>query len=63
LANNILIEKSILVNAGFNTVGQAVISIALASGFTVYATVENEEQAKLLRKKFPLVNIFLTKIQ
>lgn len=42
-------------HAGFNTVGQAAIAIALALGYTVYATVENEEQSKLLMKKFPLV--------
>lgn len=48
-------ENTILVHAGFNAVGQAAISIALATDYIVYTTVENEEQSKLLRKRFPLV--------
>lgn len=58
-----MIEKTILVNAGFNTVGQAVISISLAQGYTVYTTVENEEQAKLLKKRFPSVKMFFFFVQ
>lgn len=50
-------ENSVLVHAGINAVGQAAIAIALAAGNPVYATVENEEQAKLLRKRFPSVKI------
>lgn len=50
-------ENTVLVHAGFNTVGQAAIAIALAVGNTVYATVENEEQAQLLMKRFPSVRI------
>jgi NADPH:quinone reductase-like Zn-dependent oxidoreductase len=49
------IENTVLVHAGFNTVGQAAIAIALAAGNTVYATVENVEQSKLLMKRFPSV--------
>lgn len=47
--------NTILVHAGFNPVGQAAIAIALAAGKTVYVTVENDEQAKLLINKFPSV--------
>lgn len=50
-------DKTILVNAGFNAVGQAAIAVALAEGYVVYTTVENEEQSKLLRKRFSLVRI------
>lgn len=49
-------ETSILVHAAFNTVGQAAIAIFLSQGGTVYATVENEEQSRSLRKRFPSVS-------
>lgn len=49
------IDKTILVHAGLNAVGQAAITIALAKGYTVYASVENEKQQMLLKKKFPSV--------
>jgi len=45
------------VHAGFNAVGQAAIAVSLAAGDTVYTTVENDEQAMLLRKKFPSVRM------
>lgn len=44
-------------HAGFNAVGQAVIAVASAMGYTVYASVENEEQSRLLRKRFPSVGL------
>lgn len=56
------VQQSILVNGGYNAVGQAVISIALADKITVYTTVENEEQAKLLKKRFPSVRNFFTQV-
>lgn len=52
---DILFEKTILIHAGLSVIGQAAITIALAEEFTVYATVENEEQTILLKKKFPSV--------
>lgn len=55
--NDIFSENTILVHAGFNAIGQAAIAIALAADYIVYTTVKNEEQFKLLRKRFPLVNI------
>lgn len=57
------LEKSILVNPGYNAVGQAVISVALAAEISVYITVENEEQAKLLKKKFPSVRNFFKRVK
>lgn len=51
-------DKSILVNAGLNAIGQATIAIAILSGYTIYATVENKEQSILLRNKFPSVRTF-----
>lgn len=54
-----VLENTVLVHAGFNAVGQAAISIALALGNTVYASVENEEQSKFLKNKFPSVSFFI----
>jgi len=50
-------QNTILVHAGLNAVGQATIAIALAAGDVVYTTVESEEQAALLRKRFPSVSV------
>lgn len=55
--DEIFTVKTILIHAGFNAVGQAAIAIALAEGFIVYVTVENKEQSRLLKKRFPLVRI------
>lgn len=47
-----IFENTILVNAGFNAVGQAAIAVALSLGYSVYVTVENKEQGTLLMNKF-----------
>lgn len=50
-----IFEKTILVNDGFNAVGQAAIAVAISLGYSVYITVENKEQCTLLKNKFPSV--------
>jgi len=50
-----IFEKTILVNAGFNAVGQAAIAVAISLGYSVYITVENKEHSTLLKNKFPSV--------
>lgn len=57
-----IFEKTILVNAGFNAVGQAAIAVALSLGYSVYVTVENKEQCTLLMNKFTSVKIFNSSI-
>lgn len=49
---------TVLVHAGLNAIGQAAIAIALHNGYDVYTTVENDEQAGLLRSRFPTVSVF-----
>jgi len=55
LSTDNIFEKTILVNAGFNAIGQAAIAVAISLGYTVYITVENKEQCTLLKNKFPSV--------
>jgi len=50
-------ENTILINAGFNAVGQAAIAVAISLGYSVYITVENKEQRTLLKNKFPSVRM------
>lgn len=57
-----IFENTILVNAGFNAVGQAAIAVALSLGYSVYVTVENKEQCTLLMNKFTSVNILNSSI-
>uniref|UniRef100_A0A2S2P8N0 Fatty acid synthase n=1 Tax=Schizaphis graminum TaxID=13262 RepID=A0A2S2P8N0_SCHGA len=47
-----IFDKTILVNAGFNAIGQATIAVALSLGYCVFVTVENKEQSALLKNKF-----------
>jgi len=57
-----MFEKTILVNAGFNAIGQAAIAVALSLGYSVYVTVENKEQCTLLMNKFTSVKILNSSI-
>ncbi|VVC29213.1 Acyl transferase/acyl hydrolase/lysophospholipase,Ketoacyl-synthetase, C- [Cinara cedri] len=51
--NDKLTLSTILIHAGFNAFGQAAIAIGLQEGYDIYTTVENADQARLLRKRFP----------
>jgi len=53
--NHHIFDKTILVNAGFNAIGQAAIAVALSLGYCVFVTVENKEQCTLLKNKFASV--------
>lgn len=57
-----IFEKTILINAGFNAVGQAAIAVAFSLGYSVYVTVENKEQCTLLMNKFTSVKILNSSI-
>ncbi|KAJ9584285.1 hypothetical protein L9F63_021354, partial [Diploptera punctata] len=53
LTANINSGESVLIHAGWTSIGQAAITLALSFGCTVYTTVSNQDQAKFIRQKFP----------
>ena len=50
--------ESVLIHAGWSSIGQAAITLALHFNCTVFTTVANEEQKNFLKQKFPQVNYF-----
>ena len=57
LTANVASGESVLVQAGWTSVGQAAIALALSFECTVFTTVSNNEQAMFIKQKFPQVCI------
>ena len=57
LTANAIPGESVLVHAGWTSLGQAVITLALNFGCTVYTTVSNNDQKNFIKEKFPKVCI------
>ncbi|XP_039289774.1 fatty acid synthase isoform X4 [Nilaparvata lugens] len=49
-------KRKVLIHCGYTPIGMAALSIAVKEQCTIFTTYSNDEQAKLILKKFPSIN-------